>query len=416
MKQSKDIIFWFILVFFTIIASWGIPSLVKKATISPDNYPFVYYSSMLKQLCLIDYKNKEFPMTDIDGNTYSVAQFDSLMPLLNFRQLMTNGTLPDSIDGHEITPQKLRIKNVVYKFTPSDIQTPDIGLYIMYESMPKRVGLKSPGDVFRIKDKIEFIDIETNTTNHEKSKHFQEAMLKEDFTFPAQWCVGDMNPRKPYDEGYFILDAKNLLFHVKMVNNRPFVRNTGVGEQIDIERLFTASPADKRFYGFILDKFGQTYIVGNNEGKYLLQALDVPTINSKEDELTIMGNLLYWTVSITTPSEKSAFGLEANSLERLDEILLDRKENKWDVVSRFLFPFYIDLKIKQSDYIQPRVYFTSHCALIVNLILAIISCFFVQGSKNRKVIFSIYIAITGVAGMIALLALINFYKHKINKQ
>lgn len=52
-------IYIFILLFITLVGMWAIPALVKKATYKPDQYPFVYYSTMLKDLGIIDYKNKK---------------------------------------------------------------------------------------------------------------------------------------------------------------------------------------------------------------------------------------------------------------------------------------------------------------------------------------------------------------------
>jgi hypothetical protein len=142
MKVSKQIVSWFILFLFTITGIWMIPALVKKATVEPENYPFIYYSSVAKELCIIDYKNKEAPVKEINGKTYTTeAQADSALPLFKFRQLLADGKLPDSIDGHEITVQKIRAKHVFYRFAPTRIRTPQTGLYILYESMPKRLGI-----------------------------------------------------------------------------------------------------------------------------------------------------------------------------------------------------------------------------------------------------------------------------------
>ncbi len=54
--KHKSILYFLILLFITLIGLWGVPALVKKATVSKDAYPFAYYSSILKELCFIDYK------------------------------------------------------------------------------------------------------------------------------------------------------------------------------------------------------------------------------------------------------------------------------------------------------------------------------------------------------------------------
>ncbi|NDV67043.1 DUF4857 domain-containing protein [Bacteroides sp. 224] len=408
--KFKNNIYYIILIFFTLIGVWAIPSLVKKATYSPDSYLFVYYGAILKDLGIIDYKDKKMPLTDMQGNRYTTAEFDSLMPLLNFRQLMSDGRLPDSIGGYEVTPPLLRSKSVVFRYNPVELQTPTTGLYFLFESMPKRVGLEMPEDLFRLKNKIEFIDDKTNTVLQEKSKQFQQALEKEGYAFPAQWASGNPNPRKAYDEGYFSLDAKGNLFHIKMVNNRPFVRNTGVGSLIDVAHFSMLEAADKRFYGFILSKAGNVYILEGNDGKYEPLKLDMPSIDIHQDQISIMGNLLHWTVWVTTPEARFYHGLDAQTLKQIATYSVKRSCNNWDRASQWLFPYYLTFEKPNSDYISPQFHFTGACGLIVNALLAIVICVFFSRSRNKKIFNALFVLLTGVAGFVSLLILPNFRK------
>lgn len=410
MKHQKKI-YLLILLFITLIGMWLIPSLIRKATYTPDNYPFVYYSSILKELGIVNYKDKKMPLTDLKGNKYTTAQFDSLMPLLNYRQLMSDGRLPDSIAGHEITPPILRSKSVVFKYSPTDIQTPKVGLNILFESMPKRVGLEMPEDVFRMKDKIEFIDDNTNTINERKSNNFQQALEKEGYSFPTQWLEGNPNPRKPYDEGYFCLDANNNLFHMKMVNDRPFVRNTHVSDSINIAYFSMLEVSDKRFYGFLFSKEGNLYIVEGDEGKYKPVQLDLPPLDLKQDQITIMGNLLYWTIWVTTPNGRNYYALESASLKKVAEYNVFREENKWDKISEWIFPYYLTFQNSNSSYIVPEFHFTSIYGFGINILLAILSILFFSRDPKKRIFYSLYILITGIAGFIAILILPNFRKN-----
>lgn len=406
--KLKNNIYIIILLFITLIGMWGIPALVHKATYTTDQYPFVYYSTVLKDIGLIDYKNKKFPMEDLKGNKYNTEQFDSLMPMLNYRQLMTDGKLPDSINGQKITPQILRAKSVVYKYHPADVNTPVNGLYILFESMPKRVGLEIPDDVFRLKDKIEFIDAKSNTVNAEKSNLFRKALDKEDFHYPAQWIAGNPNPRKPYDEGYFILDANNQLFHMKMVNDRPYVKNTKIGDKIQASYFSMLEVADKRFYGFLFSKQGEIYIIENDGADYKTVQLDIDPIDMQKDEVILMGNMFDWTVSTVTPFGKKIYALDAGTLKRIGEHTIARTPGKWDVVSKWVFPLYLTFEKPESNYIQPYFHYTGIYGFAIHLILSLLIPIFVANSPQKKGFNGIYILLTGVAGLIALFILPNF--------
>lgn len=402
MRTLKNIAYWFILLTFTTIGAWIIPVLIKKITVEPDNYPFIYYSSVVKELCIVDYSKKQAPVTEINGKTYTtIAQADSVLPLLKYRQLLADGKLPDSINGHEITVQKIRAKSVNYRFLPSRIGAPQTGLYIMYESMPKRVGIESPGDVFRLNKTIEFIDIKTNSVNTAKSSLFQEALLREGFKFPAKWVNGNMNPRKPYDEGYFILDNSGELFHLKMVNGHPFVRNTHAGTQVAVEWFDMLEVADKRFYGFLYDKAGNTYIIGNEDGHYGLLRLGIEPLNLKKDQMTIIGNMLYWTVAVTRENGKDYYGLDMGSLNRLSEYHVKKETDKWEKTSAWLFPFYLTFEDHNSDFLIPQFHSTGSLAFISNAILALLFVLIVKRSRNRKIENGTWILLFGISGAIA---------------
>ncbi|MDR0823688.1 MAG: DUF4857 domain-containing protein [Prevotella sp.] len=409
--KHKTSIYILILILTTFVGFWGIPKLVKTATYSPDRYPFVYYSSLLKELCLIDFKNDEFPMRDVSGNVYNQHQFDSLLPLFNFRQLASEGKLPKEVDGHEINMPLLNSKSIVYRYEPNKFFTPDPGLYIMSEALPKRVKKTTPEDVFRLTDRIEFINTASNSINVEKSDRFRKELLAEGYSFPAQWVSGDMNPMKPYEEGFFSLDADGKFYQIKMVNSRPFVRNTHVGDSIDIAYFSMMEMGDKRFYGFLYDKSGNIYIIEEGGGKYTPIKLEIAPIDINTDKVLIMGNLLYWTVTTTKPDKQVAYGLKTESLERVAEYTIERETNKWDIVSKWLFPAYLTFEQKYvSGFIYPVFNFTGFYVFIVNFILAV-GVFFLNTQTTKKRIFnSIYILITGIVGLIALLILPEFRK------
>ncbi|MFV0365780.1 MAG: DUF4857 domain-containing protein [Mangrovibacterium sp.] len=405
MKQLKKYTYPALILCTTLVSLIFIPSLVKKATVEPNRYPFVYYSTIAEELCIVDYKNDTAAAIEVTGKVYRTQEeADSVLPILKYRQLMSDGLLPDSIKGKETSARTIRAENVIYLFKASAWQSPQPSLYIMYESMPVRVGLESPGDVFRLKDKIEFIDIKTNSIETEKSALFQAALEKHGFAFPAQWCNGNMTTRKPYDEGYFVLDAQNQLFHMKMVNGRPYVKNTGIGKDINIQWFDMQEAGNRRYYGFIYDTAGAMYIIGYEDGTYHYQKLDIAPLNLATDDIMIMGNLFYWTVSVSTETGKVYYGLEKDSLNRLSEHFIPKTKDNWDQISQILFPFYIRLESPYTYWVYPEFIYTSHYAWLTNLILAL--AFFFLAKKRtscNKTICSIWILLAGIAGLVACL-------------
>ncbi|MFI3262003.1 MAG: DUF4857 domain-containing protein [Rikenellaceae bacterium] len=412
MKKPNRLLFIVILLT-TFAMMFVLPPLVRKATVSNDKYPFVYYSSQLKELCLIDYSNKETPMESVSGQKYSTTEFDSLVPLLNYRQLMSDGRLPDSICGVSAEPRNLMLNSVVLRYEPKEMLKPTTGIYAMLETMPTRVGLKQPTDLFRIHDKIEFIDAATNTIDYKKSELFQKEMLKRGYQFPTQLAKGDANTRKSYDEGYFCLDAKGDLYHVKMVNGRPFVKNTEASKEIDIAYFATYNPASKRFYGYMLSKQGEMFILESDEqGGYRTLKLDIGIVDIENEKVQIMGNILYWTISITNNNERRFVALRSDDLSSVASYTIDREQNAWDAISKYVLPFSLSFEDENSEYIYPRISFAGVGALCVSIFLALLSLFIWRREQLKTRIFSaLLIAISGVAGLIAVAILPKFKNH-----
>ncbi|MDR2683292.1 MAG: DUF4857 domain-containing protein [Dysgonamonadaceae bacterium] len=403
--RKKQFIYGVLLVFFTLIGLWGIPELVKTASLSGNRYPFVYFSSVEKKFLFRELDGRKEPFHDDEGKIYTDKEYDAALPLFNFRQLTINGEMPDSIDGIAVDPRLLRVKQVNFRYSPIEKNTPEIGLYIMYESLPKKAKLESPGDVFRLKESIEFVDAETNTVNREKSERFQSAMLKAGYVFPAQWTYGNLNIRKPYDEGYFSLDAQGKLYHIKMVNGRPFVRDTQLNDSIEPAFFSMLEVADKRFYGFLFDKKGYAYILEEKGGKYNALPMDIAPFDLDKDELMIMGNFLYWTVSVQTNAGKHFYALDTETLKQRRYFYQEATVNQWDVLAKRLFPVYLTFKDvdKHSEFLAPRLHFTAYSALWVNVLLSLLAVFvFPHRNSRKRISGSIYTLVSGIAGIVAL--------------
>ena len=189
-----------------------------------------------------------------------------------------------------------------------------------------------------------------------------------------------------------------------MVNGRPFVRNTQLDSAIEPAYFSMLAVADKRFYGFLFDKTGNAYILEEAGGKYNPVRLEIDPVHLDTDEITLMGNMLYWTVAVQNKSGKRVYALDANSLKRVRETFISAPDNQWDKVAGKIFPFYLTFQKRASDYVEPRIHFTAWTALICHVILALLIAFLIPAkSKKQKVFAGIYTLGFGIAGAVALL-------------
>jgi hypothetical protein len=384
----------------TLLFAWILPWLMQLATDKPNSYPFAYYSSIINDFGIREYNEKKSILTDSKGNLYTENEFDSIVPMMHFRQLAKDGRLPDSLHGREISQRILSAHSFFFRYRPSDRFRPKIKLYPMLESMPKRVDLEMPGDVFRLGHKIEFIDAETKQVNEEKSLQFDQALKKRGFQGPAKLVAGSPTTRKAYDEGYFIIDNNNQLFHLKRVNGKPFAAQVKLNEGIVPEWIQTTEYPTKAFYGFMLSKAGKWYIIATNG--YELKEVPTPEFNPKTDNLLIMADLFNWNVQVTSEAGLETWALDAESLAPVDTIHFENTQ-KPNPIAVWIFPFQINMKSKNHAWIVPNLKFNGLQYLMVSIILAAGYFIFYNRKRKNKPVQSLWIVATGIFGLFSIL-------------
>lgn len=400
--KFKSIYALILLVVTALILSWALPELVKVGTSTSPDYPFVYYSSLRQEFVTRQQVNNKPVFKDLSGNSYTLQQYDSITPLLNYRQLMLSGNMPDSILGVPMETKMLRSRSWVWRYNPKDLHKPLLGLYIMYESMSGRANLESPEDVFRFDDRIEFITKRTNKVNVSKSNLFQKKLEKEGFVFPSLNVWGNLSNRKPYDEGYFVLDSKRQLFHMKMVNGRPYVKDTKAGKDVNIAWFSILEVPDKSIYGFVVSRDGHLYTLGGDG--YGLTKFDIPAIDIHQNSVMVMTNLFYSMTNVIASDSTTYHVLEAQTLKKHDEPYVIRaKTDRWDVAAGWLFPVYTSLSDNNTKYLTPEINVTSGKAFLISTVLALLFVFTV--SRKRKPVMRVanllLVVLFGIPGLLA---------------
>ena len=377
------------------LLSWIIPSLVELSLDSSSRYPFTYYSSVVNQFCYFDQEDDNVRGRDMSGRTYTDAEFDRVLPMFYYRQLAMENALPDSIQGVPVDLHTIARNNFFFWYKPKDKNTPVIALYPMFESCSGKVDLENPSDMFRLKENIEFIDMATNRVDEQKSARFQQALEKAGFAFPAQWVAGIPTSQKSYDEGYFALDSEGHLFHVKMTNGKPFVKDTKVR---DISCMLPMEIENRSLYGFLFDTHHTLYYL-STDGYRLVKVLD--DVDPDKDRVSIMANMFYWTVAKTTSDGEHTYALESRSMQRVNSLFRPAPESAWDKTLPYLFPFTVTFQDSTNSYIYPRVsgyYFPS---LPLNIVLAVVTLIVYRKDRSRgKYLAGIITLCTGIAGFI----------------
>ncbi|MCU4174095.1 DUF4857 domain-containing protein [Carboxylicivirga sp. N1Y90] len=390
-----------IIILATLILAWQIPSLYHIVSDTSGKNVFTYYSSIEEAFCSIDFDEKENKLVRSNlnnGKVYSETDFDSILPLFYYRQLLSDGRFPDSINGKAISTKEINASNFFYRYNAKDKNTPSIPIYTLFESFSGRVKLEMPGDVFRITNSIEFINPITNEVDQEKSARFMRVFEQSSFVFPARAAYGNPSTRKPYDEGYFIIDNKGQIFHLKMVNGKPFLRNTNFPEGINPVFIATQEPNDKSFYAFVFDDKNKVYII-TTDGYKVVQ-IKTPLFDLNKDRMMVMANPLYWNVNILSVRGKESYALKASTKEIVDSLSILRPVEE-DFILSYVLPFELRFKSGSSDYIKPFIKFAKIWVLLINVLLAISYGWFASNKNGKWPLFNtVWIILTGLFGLI----------------
>ncbi len=406
---------YFLIIIAIIGFATAIPKLYWMTFAKPIRSPFVMWSCV----------NNDFMITrsgggikrtsrnlEKEGKTLTRNEYEQKLPFLFVRQLLMNGTMPDSIKGEEIDMHDITASRSTFRVRPKDIHAPQPTLFPLFESQSGRANLTMPKDFFRITWRMEFIDAETNSIDEEKSRMFSAVLYKRGFEFPAKSIDGLPTTRKSCDEGYLITDSKNQLFHVKMIKAKPFVEKVNLPENLKFKTIKCVDFKNKHYYAYLFSTDNELYILTQYD--YQLVKFPVENINPDLTEIRIYSDLLNFNIISTGNGFMKSDVLDRNYK------FIDHYTESWPVkderiegkIAQFIFPAEIAITDRNSKFIKFNLNPNKSFSWVILSVILLIVQFYILTRRNEKlkkhIIDLVIIAITGIFGFIA----VNFFPNK----
>ena len=218
---------------------------------------------------------------------------------------------------------------------------------------------------------MEFIDCETNKVNKAKSLSFSRELTKHGFEFPVQLIWGNGTTRKDYDNGFLLTDSNNRLFQLKMVKGAPWVREIANSPKLTANsryiQLFTIEPANRALIGFVVTDDHQLYAV-RTSGElaqigwcdtsfvHYTSSLCPLTYNPQSMQITIVGDLLHWTITEYTATDSRYYAVDAQTFEQVArEIVPDSERPLSQRLERWLLPVRLRFTSWRTQLIAPNI-------------------------------------------------------------
>lgn len=401
----------YILVFIAILSSVvALPKLYWLAFEKPNRAPFVMYSCLENDFMII----RDGDRTDMKGNKYSLEEFEQKLPLLNMRQLLVSGTMLDSINGVEMDPHVINTHRSFFRFKPAAVHAPDPGLFPLIESESGRAQLQMPEDFFRIQNRMEFVDAASNEVLEEKTRMFTAVLQKRGFLFPAKLIQGLPTTRKSCDEGYMVIDSNDMLYHVKMIEGKPYVKKVDLPENLKFKYISCVDFNDKKYYCYLFSDQNDLYTLSQDE--YKLTKWPIEGLLPDNEEIKIYGDYFNYNVISTGLNYMKIVALDKSYqiVDSYSESWPKRSETKQGKVFGCIFPAEISLSNKYSSFTD--FFFSlskSYYWIILNIILFAAQIIIVRKRKARvknNLIDLILVLVSGIFGFIA----VNIFPNKLS--
>lgn len=369
MKKSYTIFLYALAV---CVLAWFLPWLYSLALPDAENDPFLGYSPIAGTFVVSEGGDSPRIYLQDGEGTFTKEERDSLLPQIYFNQLNARMKMPDTINGKAMTLPNLKHSQWVFTSMPMDVNKVQPQWHLMMESMPKRVDLEDPTEVFSLDgEKVTFVDMASNTVNAKRSQRFTKSFSDKGFVYPARHYSANITSRKAYDEGYLIVDANGDVFHMKMRAGTPYVAKITMPDTAKAMQAFIMENMDHRMLGLIFDGNHNVYAL-DREG-YKLTKLPIKDIDPTRDRISAMANMFNIVFRARNNEGVRWTAIDYDTYGYLGEYTKTYVPGTAQRAAAWIFPFSISFTSVDDSYAYPRIEDISPKAIFLNVLLAAIS-------------------------------------------
>ena len=372
----------------------------------------LFYSPVDKTFVFREHHgNHDFVYADEGGKTFDRKTFETKIPFIYYKNMDIWGLLPLTIDGKTYDRKAMRDSRHVLELKPRELadRKPEIPVYPLIESNPGRARLTFPEDVFRMTDTgMEFVNVDTNEVDPDLTARYTSALVSAGAQFPIRLVAGKATILKPFDEGYFLVDAAGAVFHMKRIDGVPSVIRTPIPADLDIRHIKVSENARRLHYGLVLAGDGRIFLLSYDN--YRLIPLPSKGYDPDRMNYKLILNPVNPTAIFDDDRTITAVAMAPDfaPVARHERPVPGTRHMVHARIARVLFPFTIDLKADGSGYLEWRLKLSSWSGLIgIALALTVVLGFLVRRGQSPRQAWPelLLVTIGGIYGLVALIAL-----------
>jgi len=267
---------------------------------------YIFYSNVVKDFVYQkNFGGHKFEYGIKDKKTFDMAEYESYLPFVYWRNLDIQKRLPIVIDGKEYNKKTIKASRLGFSYKPSMLKPLEIDLYPLLNPQSDKGMIIFPEEMFSITafgatvyayDNITHTDHKHNIINKRVvslGNEMNEALQNNGFEYPAKHIWGKATNMKPYDKGYLIVDKKDELFNLYMVDDVIYVKKIKYPQGIDIAFIKISENKQKKLSGYAIDTDSNFYLL-SWDFKFI--KLDLENFDYKKMKLKLISNPLNYII------------------------------------------------------------------------------------------------------------------------
>ncbi|WP_169764449.1 DUF4857 domain-containing protein [Campylobacter mucosalis] len=395
-----------VLVFASLIFSYFLPLFINLALPQTRVSEKIKYSPVINEF-LYSKSDKESKTTEfkiLNGENISEERFFELLPFSYYSMLISRNKFPEIFSEYGKNPSLIRknSQNLSLRFGSNKAKF--IPLYPIMNTKEKFDRMELLPFLFKFsKNSIDVIDLETNSIDLNKTKIINDELKNLGFSYPAKKYFTNPSALKAFDEGAFIVDNNDTIFHIKQVNASFIINNTKISKPNIINIVVSEDPR-REFYALLVSQNE----LGLIDYGYKFIPLDIQGYEPFSSNLSLNISPVDKILAFNSQDsiKTNVMDLNYTSIKQNSFELAKFQSKRW--FKEYVLPF--ELKLTQPLHFYKFEFINfSYFGVLFSIILAFLYFVYNLAIKKQKMFLnSGIIAIFGIYGLIATI----FYKEE----
>lgn len=184
------------------------------------------------------------------------------MPLLFFRDVRKWDGFPLELGGKIVSFEDAQRLMRTLTLSPRLWEPAPVPIAMLLDSNPQGADLEMPDDVFRLtEDGVQFVRCQDGGVDEEKSRTYTRLLRLRGAALPLKMAASNATTLKPFDMGALVLDAKNHLFHLRLLGGKPVCRDVGIEVEGEVLGMLVDEHQARDFWAVVVTT-DQIYTLG----------------------------------------------------------------------------------------------------------------------------------------------------------